>query len=124
MRKQDHPAKFRCAWARLVILPLCALAAQAQADGTWDNCVRSPTTSYHHYLATTIHLRNDAAVGDLVGPWITTSPTLAWRCTRKKRAQGTTVQVSTQGYPPYPRFGAIHHDGETYSWYRPLARHH
>jgi len=114
------------AWLRVVAWGAGLMAAllcmpKAQADGTWDDCVRSTGNNplyYHWYPPTTIHLGNDAAVGDVIGPWITTSQS-AWKCTRRTPYAGMPVQVSVQGYPPYEHWNRfVNHDGETYAWYR------
>jgi len=97
--KPDRPAGFRPILARLALLPLCALAAQAQAvqveENKWDTCVRATgnVPIYNQYWpATTVHIGNNAAVGDFVGPWITGGMLAAWKCTRNKGSV----------YPPYP----------------------
>jgi len=114
------------AWLRVVAWGLGLMAAllgmpKAQADGTWDDCMRSTGNNplyYHWYPPTTIHLGNDAVVGDVIGPWITTSQS-AWKCTRRAIYGGMPVQVSVQGYPPYEHWNRfVNHDGETYAWYR------
>jgi len=51
LNTQNHPPGFTRARIRLAILPLYVLAAQAQADGIWDNCVRSTGNNplYYHW---------------------------------------------------------------------------
>lgn len=104
----------------LPLLFLLALAGQAHADGVADDCVRSGGTSdyYQYFPATTAYLGRDAAVGDVVGPWITASASPAWTCTRRSAYAGTAVQVSAQGYPPYTLLGTVSYDGQTYGYYR------
>lgn len=103
-----------------VLLFLPALTHPARADGIWDNCMRSagPGDYYQYFSATTVYLGRDAAVGDVVGPWIPAARSPAWTCTRRPTYGGTAVQVSAQGYPPYTRLGTLSHDGETYGYYR------
>jgi len=108
--KSDHPAGFRPIWARLALLPLCALAAQAQADGIWDDCVRNTGNPlfyeyYQAYLPTTIQLPNSAQVGDIVSPWIATPMHPAWKCTRRIGYSGTAVNVSV-------RSGLVYNSGD------------
>jgi len=110
------------AWLKMTLLALCALAARAQADGTWDNCVRgngNGSLVYQTYPATIVYLGRDVAVGDVVGPWITAAPAPAWNCTRRAAYAGTPVQVSVQGGPPYATpLSTLSHDGQTYRVYR------
>ncbi|HBN9636408.1 hypothetical protein APA73_15690 [Pseudomonas aeruginosa] len=107
-------------WPRLLFLALSVACVQARADGTWDDCVRSGGTGdiYQYFPATTIYLGRDAAVGDVVGPWITASSMPAWSCTRRTGYGGTAVQVLVQGYPPYTLLGTLSHDGGSYAYYR------
>jgi len=69
----NRPAGFTLAWARLAILLLCALMAQAQAQGTWDNCQRHAGQVYQDFPPTPVQMGNDAVIGDVIGPWITAS---------------------------------------------------
>jgi len=121
LNKRNRPARRRPAWVKFAILPLCALAAQAQATGIWDYCLRATGNNplyYHWYPPTTVHIGNNAAIGDVIGPWITTSQS-AWRCKRFPEHAGKAVQISVQGYAPYEHWNrSVSHDGETYSWYR------
>ncbi|WP_153015416.1 fimbrial protein [Ventosimonas gracilis] len=102
---------------RLALLALCALAAQA--NGAWDNCEHGGNGVHQFFPATTVYLGRDAAVGDVVGPWITATAAPAWNCTRLPAHAGTDVQVSVQGNPPYgPKLGTLNHEGHTYGLYR------
>jgi len=98
------------------------LAAQAQADGIWDDCLRSNGNGsfvYQTFPPTTIHLGRDTQIGDVIGPWITAAPAPAWICTRRQGYSGTSVQVFVQGAEPYaPALGTLNHDGQSYVWYR------
>jgi len=98
-------------------LLLFGLAANAHADGTWDNCVRADGGVYQYFQSGTVSLGRDAAVGDVVGPWFIASKSPAWTCTRNQGYGGAPVQVSVQGYPPYTRRGTLDFEGSTYGYY-------
>jgi len=108
-------------WGLSLIVALLCMH-KAQADGTWDDCRRGngvPPLYYQWYSPATVYLGNNVEIGDVIGPWISSSPSLAWTCKRRNIYAGTPVQVSVQGYPPYEHWNRfISHDGQTYGWYR------
>jgi len=132
MNQPGRPAGFRPIWARLALLPLCALAVQAQAQNTGvdtghaDKCMRNtghPSYRYYQvYPATTIHVGQNAQIGDLIGSWISTTMRPAWKCTRRAAYSGVPVQVSVQSKLVYAHTtydasvftSLVAHDGGSY----------
>ncbi|MEJ0230742.1 fimbrial protein (plasmid) [Klebsiella michiganensis] len=94
---------------------LFALAIQSMAYA--DTCSLSTSSVYQYFPATTVYLGRDAAVGDVVGPWISASSIPGWTCTRTSQYTDVAVENKVQGYPPYTKIGTISLDGDSYSWY-------
>jgi len=100
MSQPGRPAGLTRTWAKFALLPLCALAVQAQATGIADTCMRDtghPNYNYYQsYPATTIHVGQNAPIGDLIGSWITTGMRPAWKCKRLAAYSDVPVQISVQ----------------------------
>lgn len=99
-------------WALMV---LCG-AAHATEDGRWVKCKR--TSGYYQYFdSATVQVGKDAAVGDVLGTWVSSRNPTAWTCSHRTGYQNYTVPVAVQGYPPYDRLGTVQVDGQTYNIY-------
>lgn len=109
---------------RILVLHLLAFAGAigyARADGTWVNCTR--TSGYYQYFdSTTVQVGKDAAVGDLLGNWMTSSNPTAWTCKHVTNYQSYTVPMAVQGYPPYRVWGTMQIDGQTYNVYDTVVK--
>lgn len=109
---------------RILVLHLLVFAGVcgfARADGTWVNCVR--TSGYYQYFdSTTVQVGKDAAVGDMLGSWLTSSNPTAWTCNHVSSYQSYTVPMAVQGYPPYTIWGTMQVDGQSYSVYNTAVK--
>lgn len=104
-----------------ILLASAGLSQTALADGTWVNCER--TSGYYQYFSSTaVQVGKDAAVGDLLGTWITSSNPTAWTCSHLTGAQSYTVPMAVQGYPPYTIWSTMQVDGQTYSVYNTAVK--
>lgn len=105
----------------LHVLALIALCGYARADGTWVNCNR--TNGYYQYFdSTTVQVGKDAAVGDLLGSWLSSYNPTAWTCNHVSTYQSYTVPMAVQGYPPYTVWGSMQVDGQTYNVYNTAVK--
>ena len=109
---------------RSLVLYLFAFAGAsgfARADGTWVNCER--TNGYYQLFdSTTVQVGKDAAVGDLLGTWLTSSDPTAWTCSHRTAYQDRAVPMAVQGYPPYTIWGTMSIDGQTYNVYNTTVK--
>ena len=105
----------------LSFLTLVAMCGVARADGTWVNCDR--TNGYYQYLdSTTIQVGKDAAVGDLLGYWVTSYNPTAWTCSHRTNYQSYAIPMAVQGYPPYTIWGTTQVDGQSYNVYNTAVK--
>ncbi|MGU3414498.1 fimbrial protein [Enterobacteriaceae bacterium C34A] len=105
----------------LLLLAASGFSASALADGTWVNCNR--TNGYYQYFSSTsIQVGKDAAVGDLLGTWVTSANPTAWTCSHVSQYQSYTVPMAVQGYPPYTIWGTTQVDGQTYNVYNTVVK--
>ena len=105
----------------IIVLAFTGLCSTAHADGTWVNCTR--TSGYYQYFdSTTIQVGKDAAVGDLLGTWLTSSNPAAWTCLHNSSYQSYTVPMAVQGYPPYTIWGTTSVDGQSYNVYNTAVK--
>ena len=105
----------------LSFLTLVAMCGVARADGTWVNCDR--TNGYYQYFdSTTIQVGKDAAVGDLLGTWVTSYNPTAWTCSHRTSYQSYAVPMAVQGYPPYTIWGTTQVDGQSYNVYNTAVK--
>lgn len=106
----------------LGLLALCSVSGGTWADGTWVNCDR--TSGYYQYFATTtVEVGKDAAVGDLLGPWLSAGNPTAWTCTPLSGSQNGTIQMAVQGYPPYGyQSYYLNVDGQSYRVYNTAVK--
>lgn len=99
-----------------VLLTLADISNTVMADGTWINCNR--TKGYYQYFnSTSIQIGKDAAVGDLLGTWVTSANPTAWTCSHRSNYQSYSVLMGVEGYPPYAIWGNKVVDGQTYHVY-------
>ncbi|WP_195440280.1 fimbrial protein [Klebsiella oxytoca] len=97
------------------------LGSNARADGTWVNCER--TNGYYQYFdSATVQVGKDAAVGDLLGTWLSSYNPTAWTCSHRTNYQSYIVPMAVQGYPPYTIWGTTQVDGQTYSVYNTAVK--
>lgn len=105
----------------LHLLVFTGICDYARADGTWVNCVR--TNGYYQYFdSTTVQVGKDAAVGDLLGTWLTSYNPTAWTCAHQSNYQSYAVPMAVQGYPPYGVWGTTQVDGQTYNVYNTAVK--
>lgn len=105
----------------LSFLTLVAMCGVARADGTWVNCNR--TNGYYQYFdSTTIQVGKDAAVGDLLGTWVTSYNPTAWTCSHRTNYQSDAIPMAVQGYPPYTIWGTTQVDGQSYNVYNTVVK--
>lgn len=105
----------------LSFLTLVAMCGVARADGTWVNCDR--TNGYYQYFdSTTIQVGKDAAVGDLLGNWVTSYNPTAWTCSHRTNYQSYAIPMAVQGYPPYTIWGTTQVDGQSYNVYNTAVK--
>lgn len=102
------------------LLLLLGYGGSASAEGLYANCVRN--SGYYQYFDTaTVEVGKDSAVGDALGPWISSNNTTAWNCTPNSSYQ-QPIQFSVQGYPPYTTRNTIVVDGQTYMLYNTTVK--
>lgn len=100
---------------------LSEISGYAHADGTWVDCAR--TSGYYQYFdSTTVQVGKDAAMGDLLGTWLTSANPTAWTCSHRTIYQGYSVPMAVQGYPPYTVWGTTQVDGQTYNVYNTAVK--
>jgi major type 1 subunit fimbrin (pilin) len=110
---------------RILVLHLFVLAGSigfARADGTWVNCERIGGIYYQYFDSATVQVGKDAAVGDMLGSWLTSSNPAAWTCQHRTNYQSYTVPMAVQGYPPYTVWGTKQIDGQTYNVYNTAVK--
>ena len=104
-----------------VLLVFAGLCNMAHADGIWVNCER--THGYYQYFdSTTVQVGKNAAVGDLLGTWLTSSNPTAWTCSHRSNYQNYNVPMAVQGYPPYTIWGTTSVDGQSYNIYNTVVK--
>ncbi|HDS6410494.1 TPA: type 1 fimbrial protein [Klebsiella oxytoca] len=104
-----------------LLLFFAGLCNTAYADGTWVNCGR--TSGYYQYFdSTTVQVGKDAAVGDLIGTWLSSYNPTAWTCSHRTASESYIVAMAVQGYPPYTIWGTTSVDGQSYTVYNTTAK--
>lgn len=105
-----------------MVMPLLlpgGINTAVRADGTPVNCER--TNGYYQYFSNaTVNVGTNAAVGDLVGTWLTSSNPSAWTCRHRTEYLNLTVPMSVEVDPLYnPAAGMadIKVDGNTHTVY-------
>ncbi|WP_437890063.1 hypothetical protein [Phytobacter sp. V91] len=107
--------------AVLLLLSAVGFCGKAHADGTWVNCSR--TSGYYQYFdSATIQVGKDAAAGDIIGSWVTSSNPTAWTCSHVNQYQSYTIPMAVQAYPPYAVWGTATVDGQSYNVYNTVVK--
>lgn len=97
------------------------MCSTTYADGRWVNCER--TNGYYQYFdSTTVQVGKDAAVGDILGTWLSSYNPTAWTCTHRSAYQAYIIPMAIQGYPPYTIWGTTQVDGQTYNVYNTTVK--